>query len=927
MTSDSQTIVGRADELETVRKFAGSIADGPAALVLTGEPGIGKSTLWREGLRIARDRGFEVLQCRPVESEAQLAFTALADLLADIGPAELDVLPDPQRRAFEVALLRAEPDGNEFLPRAVALAVLGLLRERARSQPVVVGIDDAHWLDEPSHRVLAFVLRRLRDEQVGLLIASRPVGTGSIVDDVDPDSGVRVGVVRVRPLDSDQLDAMLGDRLGGVLPPRSLKRLHEMSGGNPMFALHLGGALLERGATSADAELPIPDTLLRLVGDRLAGLGPAIDAVQVAAVLSRPSVSSITAVVGPRARADIRVAEAAGVLTVDGDRVEFGHPLLASAAYAGLGHDDRRALHARVAATLDDVEERARHLALSTEHPDADVAEALDSAARRARARGAPDAAAELWEAAARLTPDDQREAARKRRLDAARCVFELGGVERARAQLEDILADAPTGATRSRALELHAWTVAHIDGFDASARAFRSALDELEPDSPLEIDILQGLAWSLHQSNVALAEPHAERALTLAETSGDEHQIAVSTTLVAFLRSLGGGGLAVDKAGEAVGLAHPGHDRPHITSRPEWLHGLLLQWEDRLPEARRRFEAMRDEAIERGDEQSLPFVFFHLARTELLLGEWTRAGTAAEACVRTTIDSGQQSERPYAAMVSALVKAHLGEIDVARAQIAEGLELAERVAERPAMLEMLATRGFIDISVGRYDEADRTLTAVAQIAAESGLLEPGLFRYHGDAIEAKIALGRLDEAAALLSNAAARAEALDRPWLRLIVGRGRGMLEAAQGRLDTALEVLSVALDNDRCHQPFERARTQLALGSVHRRNRQKRAARDAITSAASDFERLGARLWVDRAQSELARVGGRAPSDELTATERQVAELIAAGRTYREAAAELFISPKTVQWNLSKVYSKLGIRSRAELPGRLLPGRLHED
>ena len=194
----------------------------------------------------------------------------------------------------------------------------------------------------------------------------------------------------------------------------------------------------------------------------------------------------------------------------------------------------------------------------------------------------------------------------------------------------------------------------------------------------------------------------------------------------------------------------------------------------------------------------------------------------------------------------------------------------------------MLATRGFIDISVGRYEEANRTFNDLAAIAAESGLLEPGLFRYHGDAIEAKIALGRLDEAAELLSSAAARAEALDRPWLRLIVGRGRGTLDAARGSAR-------------RCHRGAGGRAGRRSLpptlrtgGAPNSRSGRcivatARSVRHATrsTAAASDFERLGARLWLERARSELARVGGRAPSDELTATERQVAELIAAGRT----------------------------------------------
>ena len=497
-----------------------------------------------------------------------------------------------------------------------------------------------------------------------------------------------------------------------------------------------------------------------------------------------------------------------------------------------------------------------------------------------------------------------------------------VGWRQRAARQLDDILADAPVGPTRSRALTLRAWTVAHLVGFDEAAQAFRAALDDLEQESPSEIDILQGLAWSTSQSDVRLAVPHAQHALELAERAGDENQIAVSRTLVDFLRSLGGAGLAVDTAAAAITHVRQGPDRPQIMCRPDWLHGMLLMWVDRIPEARRRFQAMRDDAIDRGDEQSLPFVLFHLARAELLLGNWADAAAAAAASVQSTRDSGQDSERPYAALVSALVHAHLGDADAATAEIAEGLLLSYRFAARPAEMELLATRGFLEISLGRYEVADRTLDELAAIADQTGRFEPGLFRYHGDAIEAKIALGRLDEAAALIDAAQARADTLHRPWLQLIAGRGRGMLGAARGDLDGASGVLVTTLEQDGTGQPFERARTQLVLGTVHRRNRQKRAAREALNAASTEFARLGARLWVKRAQAELSRVGGRSPSEDLTPTERQVAELIAAGRTYREAAAELFISPKTVQWNLSKVYSKLGIRSRAELPARLREG-----
>jgi DNA-binding CsgD family transcriptional regulator len=631
----------------------------------------------------------------------------------------------------------------------------------------------------------------------------------------------------------------------------------------------------------------------------------------------------VTALLGPSGRDGIQAASDAGVLTIDGDRLRFTHPLLATAAYSQLDRDGKRDLHARIAPLVDDVEDRARHLALAAEGADADVAHALDLAARRARARGAPDAAAELWDAAARLSPEPDAETARIRRFEAARCRYQLGDVARARQMFDEILADCPAGSTRARVLIDRGWAIGHLEGYTASARAFRSALAEIRDAGHdwAEIELEDGLAWSLHNSEgVAAAHPHAARAVELAQRSGDPQAIAVAMTLREFTRSLAGRGLAVDAVGQtlvAVELA----DRPQILRHPEWLHGLLLQWEGRLPEARDRLQALHDETVARGNEQSLPFVLFHLARTQLLLGDWTSARRSAEACARTTIDSGQESERPYAAAIVALVQAHLGDVDRARAEIAAALDLSERFAVRPAAIEMLATRGFIELSLGNYDDAERVLEQVAAATHETGLLEPGLFRYHGDAIEAKVALGRLDEAATLLAATQTQASELDRAWLHLIEARCRALLAAARGDLDSAAQVLIEAIHDDASGQPFEHARTLLVLGSVHRRNRQKRAARDALVAAVDQFDRLGAGRWSERARAELSRVGGRAPTTEaLTATERQVAELIAAGRTYREAAAELFISPKTVQWNLSKVYSKLGIRSRAELPGRLL-------
>jgi DNA-binding CsgD family transcriptional regulator len=915
--------VGRGAELEALNTFVDSLERGPAMLVLEGEPGLGKTTLWREGLRAAERRSFQVVECRPVQAEAQLAFTALSDLLTDVPTIVFDELPAPQRRALEVALLRAEPEDDEHFPRAVALGFLGVLVALARSGPLIVGIDDVHWLDQASQRVLAFAVRRLREERIGVLLARRADAGSVFPGDAEGDGPMTVTRLRLSALDADELERVLRRHLGGRLERRSMARLHHSSGGNPLFALQLGRAMLEGDVVDEDGlGLLIPATLQQVVADQLLALSPAaIDVVQAAAAVARPTAALIESVIGnDRAREGLAAASRAGVLLVDRDRVGFTHPLLATAAYSQMSAFDRRHLHARVAEVVEDVEERGRHLAAAAERPDTEVAAALDAGALRARARYAPDTAAELWEAAARFTPPDQAPMAWERRLHAADCLFEAGEVARARVMLEDISRAASPGPTRARSMVRLGWVVAHIDGFEAGAVAFQLALDELGDDVITEVGVEEGLAWCLHSSSgLAAAEPHARRALALAEGSGDPQLVAGALTNLEFLGSLAGRGLAVEAVGQVARIAVS--SGPEILVRPDWMHGLLLEFDDHLVEARERFATLHREAADRGDEQSLPFILFWLARTELLSGQWTQALQTARECSETVRSSGQASEHPYACDIEALVEAHLGAVDSALARIAEGLELTDRFAVVPARLEMMATRGFLELSLGRNAEADRTLTEVAAAAEDSGLLEPALFRYHGDAIEAKIALGRLDEAATLVDGVEELAATLQRPSLALIAGRGSGLLLAARGQLGDACDVLAAALAEDRAGQPFERARTLLAFGSVQRRHRQKRGARDALVAAHDTFAGLGAALWVDKAAAELARVGGRAPAAGLTPTELQVAELIAAGRTYREVASELFISPKTVQWNLSKVYRKLDIRSRAELPGRLEP------
>ena len=347
-----------------------------------------------------------------------------------------------------------------------------------------------------------------------------------------------------------------------------------------------------------------------------------------------------------------------------------------------------------------------------------------------------------------------------------------------------------------------------------------------------------------------------------------------------------------------------------------------LLQWAGELEAARSTLAALRQSVLARGDEHSLSYVDVQLARAECLAGNWELASGYARECLDAVLQTGQENERPFALMITALVDAHLGRVDEARAATDEGLPLALEVGVRPAYFEMLAVRGFLEHSLGDAAEAHRFLGPLPGAVAEAGFGEPAIFRFHGDAIETLLALGDQERAATLLADLEERGRALERVWALTVASRCRALMSAATGDIDAAYASLDRALVlHEQLEEPFERGRTLLALGTLQRRSRKKRVARESLTQALAVFDDLGARLWSEKARAELRRIGGRAAAPgTLTATEERVAELVAAGRTYREVADALFISPKTVQWNLSKIYRKLGVRSRAELAAKLV-------
>jgi AAA ATPase domain len=416
--------VGLERELAEIEAFLDAAANEPRSLLLEGEPGIGKTTLWRAGLEKAHVRDFRVLAARPAEAEAELSFCGLGDLLRGTND-EIGALPAPQRRALRVALLLEGARGHSPDVRAIGVAMLALLDLFARSSSVLVAVDDVQWLDAPSAAVLGFVLRRLASPRVSFLGAARP-GGGL---EVEASHRIDVGPIETEPLHAIVRNSMT------TRPPRSLlRRVQAVSGGNPFYALEIARAL-DRLPHELEASepLPIPSDLQSLVRQRLRGVPPETgQALLAAAALARPTTYLVEAAVDVAAEAWAPALEA-GIVLIDRGSIRFTHPLLASAIYADADAATLRGIHGRLAEVVTDTEERALHLAAATQAPDQSVAEALEEAAAAAFERGATENAAHLIERALRFTPREPAETQRARFVTAAEYLARAGARRRAR--------------------------------------------------------------------------------------------------------------------------------------------------------------------------------------------------------------------------------------------------------------------------------------------------------------------------------------------------------------------------------------------------------------------------------------------------------------------------------------------------------------
>lgn len=916
MTVVEETLVGRQAELATIEGVFARAGSGPRAIFLEGDAGIGKTHLWKGGVQRAREHGFRVLSTRPGGSEVQLAFAGLADLLDGVAAETLPKLPPPQRRALEVALLLEEPGDGAPDDRAVAAAFLGALRLLAAGGPVVVAVDDLQWLDASSERVLEFACRRLEAEPVAVLATVR-VGPGARRPDelARAFGDERLERLRVGPLTVAALYELVVAHLDVALPRPVLLQVHECSGGNPFFALELVRALQRSGAEPAPGEpLPVPASLRELVEGRLAQLPrPAGATLRFASALSRPTVTVVERAVGSTERTsrDLERAVAACVIELEGDEIQFTHPLLASIHLGAATPRTRRTVHRRLADVVLDTEERARHLALAAEGPDANVASALEAAAEHARSRGAVAMAAELAEQALLLTPPKLREEAHARRLVAAELRYAAGATTRAVELLEEELEHAPPGRTRAELL----WSLGKIrfEGQDTRVglELFRRALRETDGDDLLRARVLESLTFpAAKQEGFRAAQGYAREAAEIAERLGDAPTLARALAMIGHYALLCGDGLETELFERAIALEEK-LGRYDLSHGPTVSYAWALSLAGELERARPLLERVCEQGRATGDAAvNLPL--FLLASLEYESGHWERAAQVAKESYDVSVQTGREAAEPRGLFTLAHVQAAQGDVEGARAKAEQALVMTDGRGWSSGGPR--AALGFLELSLERYEAAYEVLEPAVDVYRRLGA---PLIEQTFDAAEALAQLGRVEEGRELLRPAEEAQRMLGFPWAAAAVARGRGLLAAAEGDLGAAqAELESAVATGEQVGIPLSLGRSLLALGTVQRQARRKQAARETLGRALEIFERLGAPLWAQRARRELRRIGGRSsPREGLSGTEAEIVELVVAGRSNKEVAQALHLSTKTVEWNLSKVYRRLGVRSRTEL------------
>lgn len=892
-------LVGREQELERVREWVGLLGAGPSALLVRGEPGIGKTSVWTAATTAAREAGALLLVSRPVEAELPLGYAGLGDLFGAVATTMVDELPGPLGRALAAALLLRN-DSEAADPLAVGRGTLAALRLLAAHGPVVVAIDDVQWLDAASARALAFAARRLESAAVALAVSLRDGHEDALsISTTFGDAGVEIAL---GPLTVGALAHLIRTRVDPMTPRRTVLRLHERSGGNPFFALELARA-------GADGDLP--SSLRQAVQQRLAGVP----------LVAAPAIE-LAAVVGPTAPGsfdDGRALEAAlasGILVEREGEVRFGHPLLASGAYDRIPAARRRSMHLVAAERASGLERRARHLGIAADGPDERVAALLEEAARGACARGAPEAAAELAAYARRLTPTHDAQAGARRTMDEADYLLLAADEPAARALADEVLGSGIRGAERVRALMQRAL-------FETDPQAAVGGLEEAvrEPHDDLELAARARsmLAWQrgawLGDVDSALVE--SRDAVAMAERIADDTTLVAALTTAGLVASLAGDAQAETHFRRALAITDrvpsaAGDHTPRLAFAHErWWRGDWATAEELLAAERR-------DAEQRGDDGLLMRLNVLSADFESRRGRWDEAARLLEAALVDARDYW----RVIAQARRAVLRARRGD----RGALADAEEVAASpLADADPVIAAAAQYaiGLLDFADGRYRDAAERLVSLPEVSDRSGSRAPEFAATIPEVVATLVEIGHVEHAEALTRQLERRAAQLH-PWGAAAVDLCHGWLLLGAGETALALDRLAAArLGWEQIGAPWELGLTLFAEGNALRRSGRRRRAAGALERAAAIFAELGAAAWRQRATEELRRARPRPRRDDsLTAAEDRVAALVSTGYTNKEIATQLFTTVATVEAHLTRIYRKIGVRSRTELTRRIADG-----
>ncbi|PWW24270.1 DNA-binding NarL/FixJ family response regulator [Geodermatophilus normandii] len=896
-------LVGRDPERAAVAILLdGARAGTGGALVVRGVAGAGKSTLLADAVANASD--MTVLRTSGVESESPLAFAALQRLLWPLR-SRLTALPAPQRAALAAALGEAAGEGERFL---AFLGTLSLLADAAERTPVLAVVDDAHWLDDASAAALLFAARRLQVERVAVLFAARDGDTRSF-DAPDLPTVVLGGVAGA------DADAVLRARAGGAIDPEVRDRLVAATGGNPLALVELAGVLTAAslaGRAPLPAQLPSTGGVERGFLDRYRRLGESAQRFLLVAAADDTGRLAVVRDAAERLGAGddaLDEVERAGLLTVDGDALTLYHPLVRSAVYRAATSARRRAAHRALAAAVGtDADRRAWHLAAAADRPDEAVVAALDAVAERAAARGGHEAAADAWARAAELTPGGE---ARGRRLYlAASSAWSGAHPSRAAALATAAEAEALDPRVRARLLLLQGqleWNTRSLDdGHDLVLRAAEVAAG---------VDRAMAQELAMLAASLSACGARSARAVDLVTLVPAPEPDAAPRVRAA--RALMRGFLAADRgdwaaAAESFRCAFALTDDDPVDDHvlqpnlgvATWLvdddeRDLRLH-EQQLTGARRAGAlSMVEHALTRG------------APVQIATGAWGKAAAAAAEALPLTAATGHVGLTALPIAELALVAAMRGDDGVDR-------HLAEVTAVREA--HPVGISDFLVVDMAHWARglraAGRPATALHHLAQ---IASPRLRRMAAiDRLETAARADRADLLRAWLAELEDFAAGTGAPAAVAVVEHGHALLAGdgeAEAHFRRALAAHAASL------RLPDRARTELAYGEHLRRARRRVDAREHLRTALVLFEDLGATPWAERAAQELRASGETArrrdvsTATDLTAQERQVAALVRQGLSNRDVAAQLFVSPRTVDFHLRNVFSKLGVSSRTEL------------